>query len=261
MEPYQYIIAIVGGFAAGIVNTLAGNGSAITLTILTEVLGLPPNIANGSNRIGVLTQSWSSSFAFHRGGKLPLKRSLKFIIPSVVGALFGVWVAVSVSNEGFKEIFRYLMIALLFVILIKPKRWLRESDIEAKHSLVWVIPVYLALGFYGGFIQMGMGIFFLASMVLLAKFDLVEGNAVKVFVVACYTIFVLAIFQYNGLVDWKAGGLIAIGQMIGAYFTAKYAAAYPSLQVWVYRLLVLVVVFAIVKLFDLHVVVAHLFSY
>jgi len=157
MEPYQYNIAIVGGLAAGVINTLAGNGSAITLTILTEVLGLPPNVANGSNRIGVLFQSWTGSYAFHQGGKLPLKRSLKFIIPSVIGALLGVWVAVTVSNEAFKEVFRYLMILLLFVILIKPKRWLRPTDTEAKHSLIWVIPVYLALGFYGGFIQMGMG--------------------------------------------------------------------------------------------------------
>jgi len=252
VETYQYIIAIVGGFVAGIINTLAGNGSAITLTILTEVLGLPPNMANGSNRIGVLAQSWSSSYAFYKGGKLNIDRSLKFIIPSVVGAIFGVWVAVSVSNEAFKEVFRYLMIILLFVILIKPKRWLRATDSEAQHELIWVIPVYLSLGFYGGFIQMGMGIFFLASMVLLAKFDLVEGNAVKVFVVACYTILVLAIFQYKGLVDWKAGGLIAIGQMTGAFFTAKYASKYPQLDVWVYRLLVAVVIFAIVMLFDLH---------
>jgi len=97
-------------------------------------------------------------------------------------------------------------------------------------------------------------------MVLLAKFDLVEGNAVKVFVVACYTIFVLAIFQYRGLVDWQAGGLIAIGQFTGAYFTAKYASAYPNLNVWVYRILVGVVIFAIVRLFDLHTLVLNLVS-
>lgn len=260
MEPYQYIIAIVGGLVAGVINTLAGNGSAITLTILTEVMGLPANVANGSNRVGILFQSWSSTYAFNKGGKLPIKRSLKFVIPSIIGALFGVWVAVTVSNEAFREVFKYLMIALLFVILIKPKRWLQPTDAEAKHSLFWIIPMYLALGFYGGFIQMGMGIFFLASMVLLAKFDLVEGNAVKVFVVACYTIFVLAIFQYRGLVDWQAGGLIAIGQFTGAYFTAKYASAYPNLNVWVYRILVGVVIFAIVRLFDLHTLVLNLVS-
>jgi len=250
VEAYQYIIAIVGGFFAGIINTLAGNGSAITLTILTEVMGLPPNMANGTNRVGVFTQSLVGSYGFYKGGKLPIRRSLKFIIPSVIGAILGVIVAVNVSNEDFKMVFRYLMIALLFVILIKPKRWLRPSDLKAEHKLVWVIPIYLALGFYGGFIQMGMGIFFLATMVLLAKFDLIEGNAVKVFVVAIYTVFVLAIFQYKGLIDWKVGAVLAVGQVTGAYFTAKYASKYPALNVWVYRLLVVVVVFAILKLFN-----------
>ena len=148
MELYQYVIAIVGGLVAGVINTLAGNGSAITLTILTEVLGLPPNVANGSNRVGILFQSWSSTYAFNKGGKLPIKRSLKFVIPTFIGALFGVWVAVTVSNEAFREVFSYLMVALLFVILIKPKRWLQPTDNEAKHSLIWIIPMYLALGFY-----------------------------------------------------------------------------------------------------------------
>jgi uncharacterized membrane protein YfcA len=56
MEWYIYPIAVLGGFVAGIINTLAGNGSAITLSILTEVIGLPGNLANGTNRVGVLMQ-------------------------------------------------------------------------------------------------------------------------------------------------------------------------------------------------------------
>ena len=50
LEYYHYIIAIVGSALAGAINTLAGNGSAITLTILTELLGLPGNMANGTNK-------------------------------------------------------------------------------------------------------------------------------------------------------------------------------------------------------------------
>ena len=48
------IIAVAGAFAAGVINALAGNGSVITLTILTELIGLPGNVANGTNRVGVL---------------------------------------------------------------------------------------------------------------------------------------------------------------------------------------------------------------
>ena len=47
----------------------------------------------------------------------------------------------------------------------------------------FTIPAFLALGFYGGFIQMGMGIFFLAAMVLGARYSIIDGNAVKIVVV------------------------------------------------------------------------------
>lgn len=260
MEFYYYIIAMIGGAFAGVINTLAGNGSAITLTILTEVLGLPPNMANGTNRVGIWTQSLAGSYSFHKNGKLPLKRSLKFVIPTVIGAVIGVIVATSVSNEQFRQVFRFLMVAMLVVILVKPKRWLKQTNTKASNSLIWVIPVYLALGFYGGFIQMGMGVFFLASMVLIAQFNIVEGNAVKVFVVAIYTILVLAIFQWNGLIDWKIGAIMAIGQTTGGYLAAQYASKHKGADVWVYRVLVFVVIMAIIKLFDLHLQIFSLFG-
>jgi len=251
MEWYIYLIAIIGSFFAGAINTLAGSGSAITLTILTELIGLPPNMANGTNRVGVLTQSLAGTYAFYTNGKLNLAGSKRYIIPTIIGAILGVIVAVYVSNEQFKTVFSYLMIAMLFVILVKPKRWLRETDTKNPPSLFVCIPLFLALGFYGGFIQMGMGVFYLAAMVLVAKYSIIESNAVKSFVVAAYTIVVIAIFQYKGMIDWQIGLLLAIGQTAGGWITATYASRYKGADVWAYRLLVVVVVFAIVKLFGL----------
>ena len=40
LEFYHYAIAIVGGFVAAIMNTLAGYGSIITLTIMMDLLGM-----------------------------------------------------------------------------------------------------------------------------------------------------------------------------------------------------------------------------
>lgn len=252
MELYQYIIAIVGGAFAGAINTLAGNGSAITLTILTEVIGLPGNMANGTNRVGVLTQSWASTFAFYRHGKINIQKSKIYIICTVIGALAGVILAIWVSNEQFKSVFSYLMILMLFIILVKPKRWLIETDHSTKPNLWVTVPLFLALGFYGGFIQMGMGVFFLAIMVLGAKHSLLDANVIKSLVVALYTVVVIAIFQWKGLVDWKVGAILAIGQTAGGYFTAHYASRYESINLWAHRLLVVVVIFAIIKLFNLH---------
>ncbi len=241
----------MGGAFAGVLNTLAGNGSAITLTILTEVLGLPGNTANGTNRIGVLAQCATGSYAFYKNGKLDILRSKWPIVWVTVGAVAGVLLAVWVSHEQFKSVFRFLMLAMLVVILVRPKRWLQAADRSKKvHPLVSV-PLFLALGFYGGFIQMGMGIFFLAVMVLIARYDIIEANAVKTFVVLLYTIIVVAIFQWKGLIDWRIGLIMAIGQAAGGWAAAHYASRVPGADVWAYRLLVVVVVAALLKLFSI----------
>ncbi|MEO0780085.1 MAG: sulfite exporter TauE/SafE family protein, partial [Bacteroidota bacterium] len=137
MEWTDLIIALIGGTAAGIINTLAGNGSAITLLILTELLQLPPNLANGSNRLGVFSGSMVGALIFHRNGKLNLERSGPYLIPTIIGAIGGVLLAVWVSNEQFREVFRLMMVLMLVVILVKPKRWLRTTDYERAPRL-WV---------------------------------------------------------------------------------------------------------------------------
>lgn len=259
MEPWQYIVAIVGSFLAGAINTLAGNGSTITLTILMEVLGLPPNLANGSNRVGIFTQSAASSWVFYRNGNLTLRRSWAFIAFTTLGAIIGIVVATQISPDDFKKVFRFLLLLMLLVILVKPERWLRQTDFDRKLSFWVVIPLSLALGFYGGFIQMGMGVFFLAVMVLTARYSLIDSNAVKAVVVALYTAIALLIFHFQGLIDWPIGLLMAIGQTIGGYLTAVYATRSDQANLWAHRLLVVVILLSVIKVFNLHEWVMGLF--
>ncbi len=245
-----YIIAFVGAFFAGCINTLAGNGSAITLTILTEVLGLPGNMANGTNRIGVLTNGFGATMGFYRGGRLDLKEGKWYIWPVFLGALIGIVVATKVSNEQFMSVFKYLMLLMFLVILIKPKRWLAERKGIAPSKWI-LIPVFLGVGFYGGFIQMGMGIFFLAALVLLAKYPIIEGNALKAFTVLLYGAVAVVIFAWNDLIDWKIGLLMGVGQLIGSWATARFASHYKGIEIWAYRLLVIAVLLSLFRLFDI----------
>ncbi|MEY3052746.1 MAG: hypothetical protein RLY31_2531 [Bacteroidota bacterium] len=242
------LIALSGSFLAGIINTLAGNGSAITLTILTEVMGLPGNVANGTNRIGIATQSIAAARTFQRHGKLDWKRNRLLIITTTFGALIGAWTAIQVSNEQFRAVFRFLMVFMLIVLLVKPERWLRASDLHHRPSHWIAVPAFLALGFYGGFIQMGMGIFFLAVMVLGARYSLLEANAVKSLLIAVYTTLVILLFQGQGLIDWKTGAVMAVGQTLGGWLAARIASRHPSADRWAYRLLVVIVVAAILRL-------------
>ena len=250
MEWYYYLLAVLGGFFAGIINTLAGNGSAITLTILSEFMGLPGNVANGTNRLGILCQGTVSSYIFWKNDRLDLRRSRWMIGWIVLGALLGVYVATQVSNEQFKLVFRWLLVVMFFVIVIRPKRWLRAaSDTKYQLPVLLAVPAYLALGFYGGFIQMGMGVIFLAVTVLLARYSLVEANAVKLFTVALYTLPVLVVFWWQGLIDWPVALALTAGQVSGAYLTSTYASQDPRAAVWAHRLLIVAVLLGIGKAF------------
>lgn len=250
MEAWQIAVCVLGGFIAGVINTFAGNGSAITLSIFTEVLGLPGNIANGSNRIGALMQSSASSWVYFKNKKLQLHAIWDITALTFAGAILGVITATQVSNSQFDQVFKVLMLGMLIVILVNPKRWITPRTVDESKVLPMILkaPLFLALGFYGGFIQMGMGIFFLAATVLIAHYDIIVANGIKVFVVALYTTVVLAIFHFQGLVDWKYGAIVAVGQTLGGIIAAEYSTRYENAGIYAYRLLVIIVLFVVLRL-------------
>ena len=116
------------------------------------------------------------------------------------------------------------MVAMLVVILIRPRRWLEGRPDLADKPFGW--PqwlIFFAIGIYGGFIQAGVGIFLLAGLVLSAGYDLVRANAVKVLIVLVFTISALAVFVVNQQVVWTIGLIVAVGQMAGAWVAARMA--------------------------------------
>ncbi len=251
LEIFHYIILIIGGVFAGCINTLAGYGSVITLTLLMDVIGLPANLANGSNRINVMATSIVSTSVFYRHGKLNFSKSSRYIISSFAGAMAGVYIATIVSNDAFKEVFKYLLIVLFALLLVKPHRWLRTESVDFRPSSWIVIPSFLIIGFYGGFIQMGVGIPVLAVLVLVAGYNLIEANAIKVMVIGIYTFVVILIFWFKGLIHWEAGLLLAVGSYTGSWITSTFASKYKRANVYAYRLLVGVIVFIILYQFNI----------
>ena len=251
IDLYQGVILVLGGFVAGCINTLAGYGSVICLTLLMDVVGLPANLANGSNRLNVLVAGAIGSFVFYKNGRFDYGKSKWFIWITFIGAMFGVYLATVVSNEDFRGIFKYLVIVLLFLLLIRPKRWLSETSVDYNLPKWIMIPIFLVIGIYGGFIQMGVGLFALAALVIGARMSMIDANAVKLVMTTIYTIVVLAIFWYKGLVHWTAGGCLALGAGVGGWVTSNFASKFPQANLWAYRLLVGIICFILVYQFKI----------
>lgn len=248
----QFLIFAAVGIVTGVINTLAGSGSLITLPIFIFMCGLPPTVANGTNRIGVLLQTLVGYKEFERQHLTDMGSVWWLVIPSVIGAIVGTIIAVDMSEELMNRVIGGLMVFMFFVLLLKPRRWLREHDQDrSKNRSFKSFIVYFAIGVYGGFIQAGVGVFLLTALVLLNHYSLTAANGVKLFVVLLFSVPALFIFISNGQVHFGYGLTMALFQMFGAWLGVRFLAKVNNSNVWVHRLLLLVVATAAVKFFIL----------
>jgi uncharacterized membrane protein YfcA len=246
---FLYPLVILAGFIAGFINTLAGSGSLVTLPLLI-FMGLPANVANGTNRIAILLQNVVGVSSFRRNDALDFRGMLWLGIPAAIGSVIGAQIAVNLDEKIMKTTIGVIMVVMLFVILLRPKRWLQGTLTKLDgHPSVLQFIVFFFIGIYGGFIQAGVGIFMLAGLVLAVGYDLVRANAVKVGIILFFTIFALAIFIKNGQVNFLVGFILAIGNMLGAWIGAKVAVEKGA--EWVRRLLILVILISASNLLGL----------
>lgn len=221
---WYIVLLIVGvGVFVGFINTIAGSGSLITLPLLM-FLGLPANVANGTNRINILLTSIVGVSGFHKQGVFKIKDNIWLSLPAVAGAIIGALIAVDINEELLTKIIGVLLILLFFTIIYKPQKWLKRysETHQVKYNLGQYVFMFF-IGLYGGFIQIGTAIFILSGLVLTAGLDLVKANAVKLFVILIYTIFALSIFIYNDQVNFVAGFLLGAGSMMGSFIATRYA--------------------------------------
>ena len=264
MDPIELVLVAIVGLVAGAVNTVAGGGSLLTLPVLI-VLGLPAHVANGTNRVGVALQSASSTWAFHKTNGLEWKLAARLVIPSSIGALVGAFVSLDLDEALFKKIIGVVMVLVLAIMLLEPKKWLAkrakakreasEQAVERAEGAGPTVPIWLqmvifaGIGFYGGFLQAGVGFFLLAGLNLASDLDLVKANAVKVVLVLAYTLLAIPVFAWHGQIDWLAGGALAAGSFAGGWVGTKMTVSWGPTFVKI--VLVLVVSISATRLLGL----------
>lgn len=242
------IILVLAGFATGVINTLAGAGTVITYSLFM-LLGLPANVANGTNRFGVILQTFSSSYTFWKNDKLDTKKGLWLSIPIVIGTLSGAQIATHLKPELFEIILGVFMLTMLFFIFNNPEKWLVEQIHKTSRKVTFnQYVLFFLVGLYGGFIHIGVGIFLLVLLVLNAGYDLVKANGLKVFLVFIYSPFALAIFIYYNQVNYSYGLIAALGNVIGGILASKIAIKKGS-GVLRWFLMVIILLFSIQLLF------------
>lgn len=216
-DPLDYLILAAVGGVAGIVNVVAGGGSFLTLPMMI-FLGLPPTMANGTNRVAILLQNVGAVWGFDRHRVVDWSWLRLAAIPILAGAGVGTWIAVSVGDEAFRRSLSIIMVAVALWTLWNPVEQV-DPDAGLARRQGWKGRLMMGAGFfligvYGGYVQAGVG-FLILALASVAGLDLVRGNALKVLVTLLFTPLALGLFAWQGHVDWDAGLALACGNVAG----------------------------------------------
>ena len=227
-------LLLVTGLVAGVINTLAGGGSNLTLPALM-VMGMPADVANATNRVGVALQSVVAIFGFKKHNKLPLDDFGPIMVPALVGSVVGAVFASYAPVVYLKPLLLGAMLSMTVVMLVKPDVVLppegtKPYTMKERPSAWWWM---FAAGFYGGFVQAGVGFILIAALAGTLRYDLVRTNALKLACVLVFTLAALLLFVIRDQVLWLPGLILACGTMVGAQLGVKFAIkAKPATLRW-----------------------------
>lgn len=221
---WQYGLIAVLGVVAGVVNVLAGGGSNLILPVLM-MFGVPPDVANGTNRVGIFLQSLTGIKGFHGAQRLPTADLQAILLPTLVGGLCGSVLAAYLPNVWLKPLLLGTMLAMAAIMLFRPATLLPPEGTlpltvaQAPRSRFWL---WLA-GVYGGFVQAGVGFVLIVALGGLLRYDLVAANALKLVCTLAFTTVALLVFVAHDQVWWTLGLVLAAGNMLGAAIGVRTA--------------------------------------
>lgn len=221
--PLEYLFLIPVGFIAGFLNTVAGGGTLLTLPALI-FFGLPAPVANGTNRIAILVQTFAAVRGFKSKGVSTYPFSLYLGISALLGSFIGAKLAVNIDGELFNRILSVIMIMMLLTMIFGPKKnYLDGFEKTTGKPLYVAVFVFFFLGIYGGFINAGIGFLMLIILPYLNGLTLLKSNATKVFVVWVYTIGAVIVFALENKINYTLAFILTIGNASGAWFASRWS--------------------------------------
>ena len=246
MEFYEALILVAVGTIAGFANTVAGGGSLLSLPVMI-FMGLPPSVANASNRVAIFLQNVFAVRGFKSKGIDTWPYSGYLSVTSVIGAIIGAKISVEIDGILFSRILSVIMVLVMAVTVFNPlkKKDFGVERLDKNHRAIGIIAFFF-IGIYGGFIQAGVGFMIIALLTTINHMRLVRVNQAKVVVAMVYTGAAILVFIYEDQINWLFGLTLAAGNSIGGWIGSRWQV--DKGEKWIRRVIFVMVMVMAVKL-------------
>ena len=219
---WQILLLIAVGTVGGFLNVMAGGGSLLTVPVMV-FMGLPGPVANGTNRIAILAQNLTAIVTFARKGLRDFRLSLSLAACALPGAILGAMVGVQLEGVWFDRALAVIMIGVMLLMHFDRGAQPAAEDYRPdRRQMIWGHLLMVGAGFWGGFIQLGIGFIIMPILNRVMGLDLVRTNMHKVFIIAVYTVAARAVFASQLQLLWWVGLALALGNSMGGFLGAHF---------------------------------------
>jgi uncharacterized membrane protein YfcA len=219
----------VASFLAGVLNTIAGGGSFLSLPALiasASAVGVGAVTAQATNTVALWPGQLTSLVAFRRQLSAYGWKLLPLGVASGVGGEVGGWLLLKTGNRMFRELLPWLLLfaAVMFVLSFPLGRWLQSLSGRQRYNTGLVIGMVL-VSVYVGYFGAGGGFLAMALFGICGVHDIHEMNALKVLTAAVSIGIPAVTFIAARRVEWQFCLVMAIlaglGGYLGAHFSRK----------------------------------------
>ena len=246
MEISAVILFLFCGLLSGLMNTLASSGSAITLPVMV-FFGVPPSMANATNRLPILVGSTISVYNFQRSKDIVWSKTLLISIPLFFGVIVGSFSTKFIDSTKIQWILLFAMIFSFILIVTNSRKILKGRSLIKTNISIKNHIVFFLIGIWAGLIVLDSAILILFELILGCGFDLSKANPIKNFFLIIISFVSLLIFALNDLINWEIGLVMSIGSFFGGYWGSKIAHM-ENVKKWIYRILIGIIIFEIITL-------------
>jgi uncharacterized membrane protein YfcA len=213
-ELLLFLILFATGFVAGLVDSIAGGGGLITIPVLLGI-GIPPQIALGTNKLQASFGSGSAMLTFIRSRAVKLSDCTAGIIYTAFGSAFGSYAVQLLDPTFLKLTIPWLLLAIVVYSVLMPS--LGQDDIQPRMTPgVFFFFAGLTLGFYDGFFGPGTGSFWVVLLMIGLGFNMTKATAHTKVMNFTSNFISLLIFATGGAILWREGLIMGCGQFLGA---------------------------------------------
>jgi len=222
MTLVEILLLVGAGFAAGLLNAVAGGGTFLSLPALIYI-GLPPVSANATATLialpGYISSAWGFRHDMQREGVLSL---WAIAVVGIVGSVLGALLLIITPGDTFLWVVPWLLLLATMMFAFGPRLLgaIQKRGVGSAGVGVSVAAI-LAVSVYGGYFNGGLGIMLLATFGFIGYVNLHGMNGLKNVLSAVVSLVSAVTFVAAGLIAWKPALVMAVSATIGGYLGAR----------------------------------------